>query len=30
MPQYHDVRSPFVRILDKYREEALSERDKGK
>lgn len=29
MPQYHDVRSPFVRILDKYREEALSERDKG-
>ncbi len=29
MPQYHDVRSPFVQILDKYREEALSERDKG-
>ncbi len=29
MPQYHDVRSPFVRILDRYREEALSERDKG-
>lgn len=29
MPQYHDVRSPFARILDKYREESLSERDKG-
>lgn len=29
MPQYHDFRSPFARILDKYREEALSERDKG-
>ncbi len=24
-----DARSPFVRILDKYREELLSERDKG-
>ena len=29
MPQYYDVRSPFARILDKYREESLSERDKG-
>lgn len=29
MPQYHDFRSPFGRILDKYREESLSERDKG-
>ncbi len=30
MPQkVQDARSPFVRILDKYREESLSERDKG-